>query len=259
MQRPSRRRSTARRCTAAGSRWDVGQLADAQRPEAVGIAGGDQLGVGHDDQAVGTLDDVHRLADGGLDVGGGQALLGQQITDHLGVGGAVKDGTLQFQLPAQGTGIDQVAVVADGHGALAVMQQHGLCIGPGAAAGGGVAHMAGGHLGALGQVLQNPLGEHFTHQTQVPVVGQHAVHIQGNAAAFLAAVLQGVQCAVYGADHVGLAGLVINAENAAFFMQCIGGGKFKHSVTSILKMQRRINPNNAVQAQKPVRQRCRRC
>ena len=97
--------------------------------------------------------------------------------------------------------------------------------------------MAGGHLGALGQVLQNPLGEHFTHQTQVPVVGQHAVHVQGNAAAFLAAVLQGVQCAVYGADHVGLAGLVINAENAAFFMQCIGGGKFKHF--------RNLNPENA--------------
>ena len=197
----------------------VGQLADAQRAEPMGVAGGDELGVGHDDQAVGALDLFHRAADSGLDVRGDQPVLGQQIADHLGIGGAVKDRAAHLQLVAQPGRVGQVAVVADGHGALAVVQYHRLGVGPAALAGGGIPHMAGGHLGAFRQVLQHPLGEHLAHQAQVPVAGQHAVHIQGDAAAFLAAVLQRVQGAVHGADHVGLAGGIIDAEDPALLVQ----------------------------------------
>ena len=104
------------------------------------------------------------------------------------------------------------------------------CIGAAALSGGGVTHMAGGHLGVVGQFFQHTLGKNLTHQAQVAVAGQHAVHIQRDTAAFLAAVLQRVQRAVYGADHIGLAGFVIDAEDAAFFVQPFGIlGKFTHS------------------------------
>ena len=110
------------------------------------------------------------------------------------------------------------------------MQDHGLGVGTAALTGGGVAHVAGGHLGAVGQFLQHALGKDFADKAQVAVAGQHAVHIQRDAAALLAAVLQGVEGTVYGADHVGLAGLVIDAEDTAFFMQRLGIlGNFTHS------------------------------
>ena len=71
----------------------------------------------------------------------------------------------------------------------------------------------------MGQFFQHPFGKDLAHQAQVPVAGQDAVHIQRDAAAFLAAMLQRIQRAVYGADHIGLAGFIINAEDTAFFVQ----------------------------------------
>ena len=81
-----------------GPAGTVGQFADAQRAEAVGVAGGDQLGVGHDDQRIRALNVVHGAADGHLDVGGQQAVLGQQVGDDLGIRGTVEDGTAHLQL-----------------------------------------------------------------------------------------------------------------------------------------------------------------
>ena len=52
-----------------------------------------------------------------------------EVADDLGIGGAVEDGSLVFQLAAQLDGIGQVAVVAQCHGAAAVPDDHGLCIG----------------------------------------------------------------------------------------------------------------------------------
>ena len=112
-----------------------------------------------------------------------------------------------------------IAVVADGHGTLAVMQDHRLRVGPAALTGGGIAHMAGGHLGTFGQLLQHTLGENLADKAQIAVAGQHAVNVQRNAAALLAAVLQGVQRTVDGVDHIGLAGLVIHTEHAALLVQ----------------------------------------
>ncbi len=62
----------------------------------------------------------------------------------------MEDGTLVLQLTAQLDGIGQVAVVAEGHGAAAMPHDHGLGVGPHTAAGGGVAHMAGSHVGSWG-------------------------------------------------------------------------------------------------------------
>ena len=84
----------------------VGQLADAQRAEPVGVARRDELGVGHDDQTVGALDLIHRTADRHLDVGGQQTVLGQQVGDDLGIRGAVEDGTAHLQFAPQLGGVD---------------------------------------------------------------------------------------------------------------------------------------------------------
>ncbi|EFB75819.1 hypothetical protein SUBVAR_05597 [Subdoligranulum variabile DSM 15176] len=109
--------------------------------------------------------------------------------------------------------------MADGHGAFAVMEDHRLGVGTAALAGGGVTHVAGGHFGAVGQFFQYAFGKDFAHKSQVAMPGKHTVHIQRNAAAFLPAMLQSVQRTVYGADHVGFAGLVIDAEDTALLVQ----------------------------------------
>ena len=105
----------------------------------------------------------------------------------------MEDGALVFQLAAQLHGIGQVAVVAEGHGTPAMADDHGLGVGPDAAAGGGVADMAGSHLCAAGQLLQHALGKDLADKAQIAVAGQHAVDVQRNAAALLPAVLQRIQ------------------------------------------------------------------
>ena len=148
----------------------AGQRADAQGPVAAGVAHRDELGGGHDHQTVRTFQHIHGLADGRLDAAHAQAVAGDEVADDLGVRGAVEDGTLVFQLTSQLNGIGQVAVVAQGHGAAAVPHDHGLSIGPDAAAGGGVAHMAGGHVRVgVGQAAQHRRGEHLVHKAQIPV------------------------------------------------------------------------------------------
>ena len=58
----------------------------------------------------------------------------------------MEDGTFIFQLAAQLDGVGQVAVVAQCHGAAAVPDDHGLCIGAHTAACRGVAHVTGSHV-----------------------------------------------------------------------------------------------------------------
>src|SRR5699024_5994985 len=123
------------------------QGADAQGPVAPGVPHRDQLGGGHDDQAVGPFQLLHGGGHRLLDAFVPEAVAGQQVADDLGVGRAVEDGPVVFQRVAQLDRVGQVAVVAQGHGAPAVPDDHGLGVGPHPAAGGGVADMAGGHAG----------------------------------------------------------------------------------------------------------------
>ena len=82
----------------------------------------------------------------------------------------MEDGTLVFQLAAQLQSVGQIAVVAEGHGTPAMADDHGLGVGPDAAAGGSVADMAGGHVGrGLCQRAQHRRGEHFVDKAEVPV------------------------------------------------------------------------------------------
>ena len=131
----------------------------------------------------------------------------------------MEDGALLLQLVPQLGGVGQVAVVADGHGALAVVDQHGLSVVAVQGAGGAVAAVAHGHL-ALVHLLQHVPGEHIRHQANILVAGDHAVVIHRDAAALLAAVLQGVQ-RVIGLGHHALAAAAVNAEHTTFFMQLV--------------------------------------
>ena len=142
-----------------------------------------------------------------------------------------------FELAAQLRRVDKVAVVADRHSALAVMQNHRLRVGTAALARRGIADMAGSHLCAAGQLLQHALGKDLADKAQIAVAGQHAVDVQRNAAALLAAVLQGIQRTVDGTDHIGLAGLVIHTEHAALLVQGLGVlGNFAHLFAPIVGM-----------------------
>ena len=118
------------------------QGADAQGPVAPGVADRDQLGGGHNHQAVGALQLVHGGGHRLLDALVLEAVAGQQVADHLGVGGTMEDGAVVLQSVPQLDRIGQVAVVAQGHGAPAMPDNHGLGVGTNPAAGGGVPDMA---------------------------------------------------------------------------------------------------------------------
>lgn len=122
------------------------RFADAQRPEAVGVAGGDQLFGGHDDERIGPLERVHRLGDRLLDARGEQPLAGDDIADDLAVVGRVEDRAVHFELAAQVGGVDEVAVVGERHRALAVAHDERLGVDDAAVARRRIAAVAHRHI-----------------------------------------------------------------------------------------------------------------
>ena len=134
----------------------------------------------------------------------------------------MEDGALIFQLAAQLQGVGQVAVVAQGHGAPPVPDDHGLGVGPHPAARRCVADVAGGHVGCrAGNTGQHRRGEHLVHKAEIPVAGDNAVLVHCDAAALLPAVLQRVQRRVGGSRHILGARAVIDTKNAALFVKRI--------------------------------------
>ena len=104
----------------------------------------------------------------------------------------------------------------------------GWALAPHPAAGGGVPHMAGGHVGLrLAHRGHHLGGEHLVHQTQVPVAGDDAVLVDGHAAALLAPVLQGIQGRIHGHGHILGAGFVVDAEDTALLVERVS--KIRHS------------------------------
>ena len=90
--------------------------------------------------------------------------------------------------------------------------------------------MARCHVGrGGGKTAQHGRGEHLVHQAEVAVALDDTVIVDRNAAALLPAVLQRVQCAVDGADHIGRAGFIVDTKDAALLVQALGiMGKFAH-------------------------------
>ncbi len=122
----------------------VAELAQHQRPDAQRIAHADQSVLRQGRQRIGALDLAqridHAVLDGVLEAGG------DEMDDHLGVGGRLEQAAAAHQLPAQMIGVGEVAVVADGEAAELEIGEERLDVAHRHLAGGGIADMADGGM-----------------------------------------------------------------------------------------------------------------
>ena len=120
------------------------ELAEDQRPDAVGVAGADQLGAGQRDQRVGALEMRQRIDEA---VGRrGLPRAGDEVEHHLGVRGRLADRALRDQLAAQRQAVGEVAVMRDGDAADLELGEQRLHVAQDRLAGGRVADMAHRHV-----------------------------------------------------------------------------------------------------------------
>ena len=172
------------------------QPAEAQRADAVGVAGRVEGALVHEDEAEAALD-LGQEFHGGLFEGLALFAL-QERRDQGGVRGvallhfaaelaavAVRDHGLEFG------GVGQVAVVGQGHGARGGRAQGGLGVGPVARTGGGVAAVADGQV--PGQGVQRRLVEDLGYEAHVLVDVDPLAVAGGNTSRLLTAVLQCIQ------------------------------------------------------------------
>ena len=183
--------------------------AETERPETVGVADGDHGVRGHEQERVSTLDTGERGFDRLLQ--SPIHMAGHQVDDDLAVHGGLEDRALLFQVPPQGDGVDQVAVVGDADRQAFVGGHEGLGIDDVRLAGGGIADMTGGQV--AGKALQGTFAEDIGNQAHV-LVNQNFFAVSGhNAGAFLAAMLEGIQSEI---DKLGGVLVAENPTDAAF-------------------------------------------
>jgi hypothetical protein len=168
--------------------------AEHQGADALRVAGRVQRGLVHEREAVGAAQQRHHLAEGV-----GEAPLGVQQRGHQGGVGGVAAGELAGSRGAlalvdqlqQLLGVDEVAVVGEGDGALVTGAEGGLGVGPHRAAGGGVAGVPDRDVPLEG--LEGGLVEDLGDQAHV-LVDQDLGAVGGrDARGFLSAMLEGVE------------------------------------------------------------------
>ena len=118
------------------------ELAQDEGTDAERVAGSDQRLVGEGDEGVGALQLAQRL-DEALD-DARLAAAGDEVEDHLGVGGRLVDGAVADQLAAQRQAVGEVAVVGDGDAAGVELGEQRLHVAQDRLAGRRVAHVADG-------------------------------------------------------------------------------------------------------------------
>ena len=123
----------------------------------------------------------------------------------------------QLQRIAQFGCIAEIAVVGYGHFPFLVVDLDRLAVVPVRAAGSPVAHMPHCHIPS-GQPGQDIRGEHLADQPQILIGRKHTIIIYHDAAALLAAVLQGIQPVIYTRSHIRVPG-ADDPEHTALFMQ----------------------------------------
>ena len=162
--------------------------ADHQRAHAVRVAEGDQLVLG---ERHGRERADQASADGDDRIEQRTGLTRQQRGDELGVGGRLQWLRVVADLLAQRVGVGQVAVVAEGHQAVAAVAGDRLRVLPLVGPRGRVADVTDRRM--AGQAAQRRLVEHRADQAQVTL--HHHVPVVGDrdAGAFLAAVLERVE------------------------------------------------------------------
>jgi hypothetical protein len=169
----------------------LADLAQPERPEAVGVPRGDGQGGREEQEGVGAFHLAQALDDRVLDRALGAR---QQVYDDLGVRRGLEDRAALFQPRLDLQRVGQIAVVGDGDGPVDVAEDQGLGVLEVAGAGRGVAHVTDG--GLAGQALELGLGEDLGDQPH-PDVGLELAPPGGHdAGGLLAAVLEGEEAEV---------------------------------------------------------------
>ena len=138
-----------------------------------------------------------------------------RIGDHLGVGRGMEDRPPCFKSVAEFPCAHQVTVVRHRHAAPSPSEQERLDVFDGVIPRRRVPHVAQGDF-AVAQFVQPRRGEHVSHQPAAAVEAEPVPSAHGDPAAFLSAVLQGIQSVIYllrGCPAI----RVENPENPAFF------------------------------------------
>ena len=121
-----------------------------------------------------------------------QPLRDDRVDDGFRVRRAVEDSAAELVARAQGPGVDQVSVMAEGHVALHMADDDRLDVVVVLAAGGGVTDVADGDV-SFAQPVQAFFIKHLAHQAVALIVTEDTVTGDCDAAAFLPPVLQGVE------------------------------------------------------------------
>ena len=166
----------------------VADSAHAQRAEAMRVAAGNQLRRTHDDERIRALDDLHRIQNRLFNRTALQALLRDNVGNHLGIRRAVENRAILLQLFAKFCRVGQISVVRQRHRAFLMVNQQRLGIGTAVHPRCTVAAVADRHR-ALVDFAQRVAREHFRHQSVVLVCLHHAIIVDDNAAALLTPVL----------------------------------------------------------------------
>ena len=169
----------------------VAEPAEAERPDPVRVAEGDDRVLGHHHRRVGALEPRHHVGDRVLDQLA--AVGGEQGGDDLRVGGAAEVDPALLQLGPELDRVGQVAVVGE-RDLAAVVAPDRLRVLPGAAAGGRVADVADRHV-AL-ERLQLLLVEDLGDEAGVAQRGDVAALAGGDPGRLLAAMLKRVEAEV---------------------------------------------------------------
>ena len=167
------------------------ELPQAQWPEAARITYGDHLAVQKQQQTVSALQMAQHVREGiGL---GHVRRLGQQVRDDFRIAGRQEDVSMLLIIVSQPCGIDDVAVMRDGHLPAGVVEEQRLGIGVGAGSRRRIAHVSDGNR--IGQLFQRAFIEHFVDESHLGVAldGRIAAGGRADAGGFLPAVLLGEQ------------------------------------------------------------------
>lgn len=156
----------------------------------MGVADGEELADGEEDEGVGAFDGAAGLDNAGEE--GAGCGCGDKVEKDLGVGGRVEDGATGLQVGAERLVVDEVAVVGDGELAESVAGEEGLHVEKGGGrAGSGIADMADG--GGTGEGFELGRGEDLGDEAESGD-GLEGGGVGGDdAGTLLAAVLEGVE------------------------------------------------------------------
>ena len=200
--------------------YAVRRLPEAQRPEAVRITRTDQLLRAHQHKGIRAVERVHRAAQRVLNGRRAQSFARDDIRDCFRVARRVKDRAGQLQCRAQSSGVGKIAVVRERHPALLVVDLDRLTVCAVRAARRAVARVRNCHR-RFRKRSERLFRKHFGHQSDVLMRYKHTIVVYDNAAAFLPAMLQGIQTVVAQMRTVCRA-VGKHAEYAAFLMYCHG-------------------------------------